>query len=218
MTGNTTSFTDLKLLPGQTLQLEFEGYTSDRDRSTLIGYKPNASLIVTTPLTNGVAVNIKNKEKVNVRFFANRLGCACAFSSEVISASKSPYPHMHLKIPEKVITGEVRGSVRAEVELMAQVEFTEGDKKQYTSAKIIDLSNDGARMIGKKFDLESGDKCRLIFTFNIAELEYEIKLNSIARTFQKLEQGISVGLQFENVPDAEKIALQAFVLSKLHQL
>ncbi len=131
MTENTASFTDLKLLPGQTLQLEFEGYTSDRDRSTLIGYKSNASLIVTTPLTNGMAVNIKNREKVNVRFFANRLGCACAFTTEVIFASKSPYPHIHLKIPDEVITGEVRGSVRADVGLLAQVEFTENDKREY---------------------------------------------------------------------------------------
>ncbi len=112
----------------------------------------------------------------------------------------------------------MRGSVRADVGLLAQVEFTENDKREYTSTKIIDLSNDGARMIGKKFEIESGDKCRLIFTFNIAELEYEIKLKCIARTFQKIEQGMSVGLQFEDVPDAEKIALQAFVLSKLHAL
>ncbi len=218
MAEKSVSFIDMKLLPGQIFQLEFEGYTSDRDRSILIGYKSNASLIVTTPLINGVAVNIKNNEKVNVRFFANRLSCACAFKTQVIFASKSPYPHVHLKIPDEVITGEVRGSVRADVEVVSKVEFITGDKKEYTSAKIIDLSIDGARMVGKKFDFKSGDNVTLIFTINIAQLEYELKVKSIARSFQDIEHGVSVGLQFDNVPDAEKIALQAFVLSKVHDL
>jgi len=209
---------DLKLIPGQVFQLEFEGYTSDRDRSLLIGYRRNESLIVTTPVINGAPANVKNGEGVNVRFFANRLGCACAFKTEVIYASKSPYPHIHFKIPETVITGEVRDSVRANVEVVTEIEYTLADEKKSTTAKIIDLSIHGAGIIGKKFDFQANDSVLLVFTIAIADLEYQFKVKSIVRSIQKIEQGLSVGLQFEDVPDTEKIALQAFVLSKIHDL
>ncbi len=218
MTGRAVGFMDLKLIPGQVFQLEFEGYTSDRDRSLLIGYRRNESLIVTTPIINGAPANVKSGEEVNVRFFANRLGCACAFKTEVIYASKSPYPHIHFKIPESVITGEVRDSVRANVEVVTEIEYILAGENKTTTAKIIDLSIHGAGIIGKTFDFHANDSVMLVFTIAIADLEYQLKVKSIVRSIQKIEQGLSVGLQFEDVPDTEKIALQAFVLSKIHDL
>ncbi len=209
MTGRAVDFMDLKLVPGQVFQLEFEGYTSDRDRSILIGYRRNESLIVTTPLINGVLANVKNGENVNVRFFANRMSCACAFKTEVIYASKSPYPHIHFKIPETVITGEVRDSVRANVEVVTDVEYTIDGSIKTTTAKIV---------IGKTFEFKSGDTISLIFTIGIADLEYQIKVKSKVRSIHDIDQGLSIGLQFEEVPDNEKIALQAFVLSKINDL
>jgi len=38
------------------------------------------------------------------------------------------------------------------------------------------------------------------------------------RSLNEIEKGIGVGLQFEDVPPSDKIALQAFVLSKIHDL
>ncbi|MEY8248568.1 MAG: flagellar brake protein [Bermanella sp.] len=216
MTGRAVDFMGLKLVPGQVFQLEFEGYTSDRDRSILIGYRRNASLIVTTPLINGVLANVKNGESVNVRFFANRLSCACAFKTRVIYASKSPYPHIHFEVPEAVMTGEVRESVRASVEVVTNVEYRVAGNTKVTSAKIIDLSIHGAGVVGKTFEFKAGDTVSLIFTIDIADLAYQIKVKSRVRSMQKIEKGLSVGLQFEDVPDSEKIALQAFVLSKVN--
>ncbi len=218
MTGRAVNFMDMKLIPGQVFQLEFEGYTSDRDRSILVGYRRSESLIVTTPLINGVLASVKNNESVNVRFFANRMGCACAFKTQVIYASKTPYPHIHLEIPESVITGEVRDSVRAKVEEVTKVVYINEPDKTSTTAKIIDLSIHGAGILGKTFEFNSGDEIQLVFTINIADLEYEIKVKSIVRGIQAMEQGMSVGLQFVDLPDNEKIALQAFVLTKINDM
>ncbi len=218
MTERAIDFIDLKLIPGQVLQLEFEGYTAERDRSQLIGYRRNESLIVTTPIVNGLPTNVKNGEVVNVRFFAGRLGCACAFKTEVIYASKSPYPHIHLKIPETVITGEVRDSVRANVEVVSEIEYSMGAETKSTTGKIIDLSIHGAGIIGKTFEFEVNDSVLLVFKISIADLEYKIKVKSIVRSINEIDKGLSVGLQFEDVPDTEKIALQAFVLSNVSDL
>ena len=218
MEGRNLEFMDLKLIPGQVFQLEFEGYTSDRDRSVLIGYRRGASMIVSTPIINGVQANVKSGEKGNVRFFAGRMSCACAFQSEVMFVGKSPYPHIHLKIPEEVITGEVRGSVRADVEVVTQVEYVLKAEPKNTSAKIVDLSMHGARMIGREFEFGEGAELLLTFQIAITGLEHELKIKSRVRSLQDMENGVAIGLQFEDVPTHDKIALQAFVLSKVHDL
>lgn len=216
MEENKVDFMDLKLVPGQVFQLEFEGYTSDRDKSILIGYRRNGSLIVSTPVIQGVLANVKSEEKVTIRFFSSKLSSACAFQTEVIYASKSPYPHMHLKLPDTVLLGEVRKSVRAEVELISKVEYLIESESKTTTAKIVDLSMNGARMLGRTFDFQSGAEILLGFDIEVSGIPLSLKIKAIARSISYVEQGLAIGLQFEEIPANEKIALQAFVLSKVN--
>ena len=67
MENSTRSFEDLRLMPGQILQLEFENSTQFRDRSVLIGYNPGKSILVSTPRVNGVTVPVTLDGEVNVR-------------------------------------------------------------------------------------------------------------------------------------------------------
>ena len=64
-------FEDLRLLPGQALQLEIEGYTNDRDRSVLVGYRAGNGLIVTTPVINGAPMSLRLGTPLNVRLFVS---------------------------------------------------------------------------------------------------------------------------------------------------
>jgi len=218
MEGTNYNFMDLHLVPGQIMQLEFEGYTASRDKSVLIGYRKNGSLIVTTPIVKGAPVSVKNGETVNVRFFAGKKSSACAFQSEVIFSSKSPYPHIHMKIPDRVFMEEVRRSVRAEVEVVSKVDYFINNEPQSTTAKIIDLSMNGARMIGRTFDFEKDADILLTFKIEVTGIEYELGVKARARSINPMETGMSVGLQFEEMPANDKIALQAFVLSKINDL
>jgi len=214
MEGQSADFMDLKLSPGQLLQLQFEGYTDEREKSILVGYRRNASVIVTLP----VALGIKIGEKINVRFFYGRKSSACAFQTEVVAISKVPFPHMHLKMPEEVLTGEVRQNVRADVEVVARVEFEKAEAVETTTAKIVDLSLNGARIIGRKFDFDVGTEIKLIFKINVTGIEYEVTVAATARSKQEMEKGMSVGLQFHDLPANDKIALQAFVLTHINDL
>ena len=139
-------FEDLRLLPGQALQLEIEGYTNDRDRSVLVGYRAGQGLIVTTPLVNGTPMSLKLGTPLNVRLFATQMNCACAFHTEVVHIARAPYPHMHLAQPTSLVLGEVRASVRARVNLIASLHYGQ-DLQQKTSARIRDLSLGGARVL-----------------------------------------------------------------------
>ena len=218
MEERTAQFMDMKLIPGQVLQLEFEGYTSIRERSVLVGYRRNGSVIVSTPLINGVLANVKAGEQINVRFFAGKMSSACAFTTEVLTSSKSPYAHIHLKIPDAVMVGEVRQSVRADVEVVTKIKYTLKGESKGTTAKIVDLSMNGARILGRTFDFETGVEVMLVFLLEVTGIQYEISVKSIVRSIAEIEKGYAVGLQFVDVPPSDQIALQAFVLSKVHDL
>ncbi|NVK36645.1 MAG: flagellar brake protein [Gammaproteobacteria bacterium] len=214
MDENSADFMDLKLSPGQLLQLEFEGYMGERDKSVLVGYRRHASILVTTPIGRTAKVG----EKLNVRFFYGRLSSACAFQSEVLHTTKLPFAHMHIRIPESVVVGEVRQNVRADVEVVARVDYTLKGDKQTTTAKIVDLSLNGARILGRKFEFDSGDEILLIFKINVTEIEYEITVQATVRSVSTIDKGLAVGLQFHDLPANDKIALQAFVLTHVHDL
>jgi len=214
MDDNSVDFMDLKLSPGQLLQLQFEGYTDEREKSILVGYRRNASILVTMPIGLGIKVG----EKINVRFFYGRKSSACAFQTEVIGITKAPFAHMHLKMPEKVMMGEVRQNVRADVEVVSRVDFKLDGEDKTTTAKIVDLSLNGARILGRTFDFEVGSEILLVFKINVTEIEYEVSVQATVRSKQEIEKGLAVGLQFHDLPANDKIALQAFVLTHVNDL
>lgn len=214
MDEHITDFMSLKLSPGQLLQLEFDGYGNDRDKSVLIGYRQKATVLVTMPVGRRVKVG----DKVNVRFFYGRKSSACAFQSEVVYFTKLPFPLIHLKMPDKVILDEVRQNVRTDVDVVSRVEFKVKGHVQHTTAKIVDLSLNGARILGRSFDFDTGDEVLLIFKINVTGIEYEVTVQATARTIHTIEKGLAVGLQFHDLPANDKIALQAFVLTHIYDL
>jgi hypothetical protein len=146
------------------------------------------------------------------------MSSACAFRSEVIHPTKLPFPHIHLKMPDKVMIGEVRQNVRADVEVVSQVQFRAGKEVENTTAKIVDLSLNGARILGRKFEFELGSEILLIFKINVTEIEYEITVQATVRSLTPIDKGMASGLQFHDLPANDKIALQAFVLTHIHDL
>ncbi|UXD86749.1 flagellar brake protein [Thalassolituus hydrocarboniclasticus] len=211
-----TRFEDLRLMPGQPLQLDFEGYTSERDRSVLIGYRAGQSIIVTTPLVNGSPMVLKLGASLAVRLFATQMNCACAFRTEIIHISRAPYPHLHLAMPGSMVLGEVRSSVRAKVSLIASVHYGE-NFSQKCSAMIKDLSLGGARLEAKMLPVEVGETIQLTAQVAVSGIERIIKLDAIVRAITKETGGVGVGLQFQTMSDSDRITLHAYVLSNIHR-
>ncbi|EAT12374.1 flagellar brake protein [Bermanella marisrubri] len=209
-------FWDLKLLPGQILYLEFEGYTKTREKSVLVGYRRNGSLIVTTPYENGTPIKVRNDEPINVRLFVGKRNSACAFQTHVLFATNVPFQHIHLKMPDYVITGEIRKSVRAEVEIISRLSFEGNGEVKNTTAKILDLSFNGARIAGKRFEFEAGTAIDLEFELQVAGIEVTVNVPGVVRSIQEIDNGMSAGVQFEDVDDLHKIAIQAYVLSQIN--
>ena len=214
MTEANIKFEDLRLMPGQILQLEFDGYSDTRDRSTLIGYRQNHAIIVSTPRVNGIPVPVAIDSGVNVRLFCSRLNGACAFRTSVVQISSRPFPHLYLSPPDSLELGEVRKSLRTATEVIASVNSTNVDR---ASAIIRDISTDGAQIVSKQLQGAAGDEITLKFKFEVADIERVISVAGIIRTVNETDSDTSYGVQFKDVQDIDRITLHGFVLSQLHK-
>lgn len=215
MNGQKSRFEDLRLMPGQPLQLDFDGYKAIRDKSLLIGYRAGQGLIVSTPLVNGTALPLKVGEHLSVRLFAQQLNCACAFRSHILHVSRTPYAHLHLAQPEALTLGEVRSSVRARVSLISSLNYGEGlAGKQACMLK--DISLGGCRLQATKMPVATGEMVRLTTQITISGIERIISLEGEVRSVQEDEENLLAGIQFADMNDSDRITLHAFVLSNIH--
>lgn len=197
------------------MQLEFDGYSSERDRSVLLGYRPNHSIIVTTPIINGSPMTLKLGMGLAVRLFAPQVNSACAFRTEVLHVSRAPYAHIHLAMPDTVVTGEVRKSVRAKVRLIVSIHHGPEFERQ-CSALINDLSIGGARVTAKHLPVASGDHIRISAQLEVSGVERIVTVNALVRSYQEEEGSCSIGVQFNDMNDADRVMLHAYVLSNIH--
>jgi len=209
-------FEELKLLPGQPIQLEFDGYSGERDRSTLVGYMPGRSIIVATPVKNGSPLPLKNGMPLAVRFFASQWNSACAFKTEVIHVSRIPFAHIHLAMPASLVLGEVRSSVRARVDLICSVIHGQ-DNQHKVSARIKDLSLGGARLEAKSLAVGEGENITLTAQVSVSGVDRIIKVGGLVRSLTVEEEGVSLGVQFTDMSDSDRITLHAYVLTHLNR-
>jgi hypothetical protein len=56
------------------------------------------------------------------------------------------------------------------------------------------------------------------FEIEVSGIKLDLKIKARVRSISPIEQGFAVGLQFEDVLPNEKIALQAFVLTKVNDI
>lgn len=216
MDEQSTRFEDLRLLPGQVLQLDFDGYTSDRDKSVLIGYRSGQGIIVSTPIVNGSPMVLKLGAALTVRFFAPQMNCACAFRTEVVHISRAPYSHLHLAMPDNLVLGSVRNSVRAKVSLVCSVHY--GDEfAQSASVLVRDLSLGGARLQSKMLPVLAGDPVEINLQLTVLDVKRTMTLAGIVRSVGQDAGGVAVGVQFTDISDENRIALYAYVLSNVHK-
>ncbi|MEH6649009.1 MAG: flagellar brake protein [Motiliproteus sp.] len=215
---NQCQFTDLQLQPGQVLQLELEGYQEEqRYRSSLLGYRIGHSLMVTAPAQNGLTVPGLLDTKLKARLFSNHLNGACAFESKVLHLARHPYPYLHLSMPDKLYLGEVRKSVRADVNIISSALHSDGLQSVKHTVCIIDLSTDGARITSKSLNADTGEQISLITKLKVSGVERIIQLTAIVRSVSSNNGKQLFGLQFIEMGESDRVMIHACVLSSLYK-
>jgi hypothetical protein len=164
-------------------------------------------------MSGGRPITCKTDLPVVVRLFVNHLNCACAFRSKVIYTSISPFPHLFLEVPNEMEIGEVRSSVRANVnvEALARTEMV----PEPQPVIINNLSTDGCRLESKVYLGDSGDKIYFSGKISVLDVEHVFKIEGIIRSTSDPQNKDYFGIQFVNLSDTQRLILYAYVMSEI---
>jgi len=132
---------EFKLQPGDTLQLTLYG-DETRHFVKVIGYLTGQSLLISTPRIKGQAMLLREGQAVTVRLLSG--GTVYAFETQILRASLTPYPYLHLVYPKEFESTVVRKAQRASAHVIASIENTHSDQPQPQPALIADMSTAGA--------------------------------------------------------------------------
>lgn len=210
------NFEDFRLLPGTPLQLQFKT-NDDRKKSRLIGYNPNKSIIITTPIDGGFPRTTHNGETLNIRLFSNVTNSAVAFTSSIIHIGIIPYHHLHLAPPKSIESDAVRKAARISTNVEAMCEI-DGIRN---NSSIVDLSTAGCRIQADIGIATNGDKLVLYTKLHVAETVCNLMISGEIKAVMDTDDNDTdkcmYGIAFDDIKDNVRLVLHAFVYSQLHQ-
>jgi len=217
---------NLRLKFGDALQLQFGG-DPERFRVRLIGYLEGRSIITTVPVKNNRLIPVRPGQVLNIRMMVNDR--ACAFVTEVLHVQRLPYPHIHVRYPDELITNNVRKAARVETRVDGTlINNSIGDRGKEIPCHLLDISETGAHLVAPMRIGKSGDEIGLTLQLNISGIARSLKVPSILRTRLKIktkademveesiaDREVHYGVEFLPLKDNERIELIAFVYFKL---
>lgn len=179
----------------------------------LIGYIKGVSILVTTPLVNGIPITLRDGEQVEVRMVTG--SNICVFSTTLQRICISPNHYMHLEYPSVVRIQELRKSPRARVNLSATATSAQGSQE---IVHIVNLSPHGAQIHVPAKVGQKGDSLKLVFHAVVDDLKTTLELDTQiqhvhpTRPSRSEEEGmLEYGLAFRNVPAENALWLNALV-------
>lgn len=217
------SFADMRLRVGDRLQIEPPPTVStERHMVKVIGWVDNLSLLVTTPMVNGLRVPLRDNDKVVARIFANQN--AFAFNTFVKSAVKIPFDHLHLEFPQRIQGAVIRKSPRIKMRMIttATVLSDEGvvadESATRYSAIILNISADGALIQAKEPLSDKNGRLRIAFRINLHDVDAMVTANAIVRSVFAEEGKVGVichGVQFQEIASNDRLILQSMIYQKM---
>lgn len=217
----TCEFDEMNLQIGERIELE-RASTADNARyfTNLIGYLRNQSLLVKTPVVEGMPLAISENEVMTVRVFSGTN--AFAFTVPVERVIISPAHYMHLGFPDTIQCTEIRKALRVSLRLTAKTKLVH--TRDFPQEVVLtDLSTSGANVESEKLFGEVGQHLHLSFVFHNNLSDYEAQLNLKVR-IQNIEHpsptqegsaGYIHGVEFEDLGGVETILLQSYIYQLL---
>ncbi len=179
----------------------------------LIGYVKRMSVLVTTPLEDGIPIVLKDGERIEVRMVTG--SNICVFSTVLQRICISPTHYMHLEYPSSVRIQKLRKSPWASVNISATVTNAQGVKE---IAHVVNLSPDGAQIHVPTDVGQKGDSLKLKFHAVVDDLKATLELDALIqhvrppRSPRDVEAEIlEYGLAFHDIPATDALWLKALV-------
>lgn len=216
--GETLNFEAIKLMPGDTLQLQplLEGQT-ERFSVHVIGVMKPISLLVTAPVVEGKLIFVRDGQTYLVRAFSGLN--VCAFKARILKSQLQPFPYLHLSYPDSVQAMRIRKAMRAPVSIIVAVSETE-EGRQSGAGKIIDLSVGGARMYSPMQIGHKDQTLWLSFKVMLGDMEEYVKTPAVIRSVgeEDDDQGKRMhvfGLQFGELTQSQRLIIMNLVYQHL---
>ncbi|HFB66769.1 MAG TPA: flagellar brake protein [Aeromonadales bacterium] len=217
-------FENIGLKIGDVLQIELCNQPGSRYPVRLIGLNPNHGFIITSPKNaEGNLMFLKEGQEIIVRFAA--LNSVIAFNTQVLEDRTRPYPHVHIAIPPKIESVEVRKAIRVQLALVATVINETGESSPVTM-RITDLSFMGAKLEGQVEVGQKGDTLSVTMVLKVDEYEYTVTVmgNIVAsginfvknpETDEEEAEGLFFGIKFAEIDAEDAAPLHAFVYREM---
>lgn len=179
----------------------------------LIGYIREQSILLLTPMINGVPLILSDGEQLEVRMVTGNN--IYVFQAAIQRLCTSPLHYMHLEYPAEVHTQKLRRSPWARVNLNATVTDAQGANEM---VRIVNLSPDGAQLHAPPTIGEPGDDFRLTFLAVIDDMGTTLNLEATVlhvRIPRKVAGGesnlLEYGITFRNVAATDALWLKGLV-------
>lgn len=215
--GAIQSLEQVKLNIGDSLQLQFQPESiSSRCVVILIGYFVDRSVIVSTPMLNGIDMMIREGQIFIVRLFSGK--SAYAFTAEAIKITNTPFPHMYLSYPKEVRGLVLRGSSRAPANIICHASVDGAGEFECVAR---DISAGGALVAVHDKIGEVGTKLCLKLNVHVNGTGHLLDLCCLIRSVNTTRPSsndapiILHGLSFENVSSQDSLIISAMLYQNL---
>ena len=222
-TGAHFTFDDMKLKPGNRLQLKPPKQLGDeRILVKVIGYLRDVSLLVTAPtMANGVHLQLLEGEQVFMRSFSGQN--AFAFTCTVERACKLPYEYLHLSFPDTIDGIVIRKAARVKTDIIASVQNNNShEAEKQAPALISNLSANGAALDTKSPLGKKGDILNLAFRVNLHNIDAFLSIKGLIRSVSSGGAAdvsnpdiIRHGIEFQSLQPNDVCILQGMIYQQI---
>jgi c-di-GMP-binding flagellar brake protein YcgR len=214
----TASLDDVKLMPGDALQLQ-SMVDGQQERLTvrIIGVMKPKSVLVTAPVIDGRLIFVRDAQPFLVRAFSGLN--VCAFKSRVLKAQHVPFPYLHLAYPDSVQIMRIRKAVRARVQVITAI-YDQPGGKQIGAGRIVDLSVGGARIQSPNVTVAKDQTIFLAFKIKLDDIEEIVETAAAVRAVTREDDDdgrkvTALGIQFEELQPQHRLIIMNLVYQYL---
>lgn len=183
----------------------------------IIGFAPNQALFVTPPLTEGRIVPLGLGENIEIVAIASH--AVFRFVCTVDAICRSPFDYVVLSKPGVIRRLRERKSIRVRAHIAVRFGIgTSGNTSSSTYDGIgvaRGLSAVGMSLAASWTLGAVGDRLRVAFRLQSADLDTQIETSAVIRNVQKTPGQPSVhGLEFDQLDTTQQMAMKVFVFDR----
>lgn len=210
---------DIKISPGDIVQMQMANYEESRYFVKVIGFLAGHTLLVTTPATKGAPMAIREGQQVTVRLLSKNT--VYGFESYVVKVTLVPYAYLHLKFPETMESQVVRNAQRAATQIIASIEnpnIPETAQKGLP-AIIANLSTTGASLESPKNLGKMGENIVIHSKFTVAKIDKYLALAGVIRNVRDKPHSetpmLQYGVEFQLLTPEDQLVLHGYVYEQI---